>query len=93
MLQTLFNSLFGCTHQKTTFPLTPGRTNAIHASARTGTYVACLDCGQEFAYDWKSMRIGEQVNRQVPNAEVQPTFTLRSDAAENHRSLRASSRG
>jgi hypothetical protein len=21
--------------------------------------VACLDCGKEFAYDWKSMRIGE----------------------------------
>jgi hypothetical protein len=23
--------------------------------------VACLDCGKEFAYDWKSMRIGDQM--------------------------------
>jgi hypothetical protein len=23
----------------------------------TGTYVVCLDCGTEFAYDWKKMRI------------------------------------
>jgi hypothetical protein len=23
----------------------------------TGTYVVCLDCGQEFAYDWKKMRV------------------------------------
>ena len=22
------------------------------------TYVACLDCGKEFDYDWKQMRIG-----------------------------------
>lgn len=23
----------------------------------TGTYVVCLDCGKEFAYDWKEMRV------------------------------------
>jgi hypothetical protein len=28
---------------------------------RHGTYVVCLDCGQEFRYDWKEMRIGEAV--------------------------------
>jgi DNA-directed RNA polymerase subunit N (RpoN/RPB10) len=22
----------------------------------TGTYVACLDCGKEFAYDWNEMK-------------------------------------
>lgn len=29
----------------------------------TGTYIVCLDCGKEFAYDWKTMRVissGEQ---------------------------------
>jgi hypothetical protein len=24
---------------------------------QTGTYVVCLDCGTEFAYDWKKMRV------------------------------------
>lgn len=23
----------------------------------TGTYVVCLDCGKEFAYDWNQMRV------------------------------------
>ena len=23
----------------------------------TGTYVVCLDCGKEFAYDWKEMKV------------------------------------
>ena len=53
MLQSLFNSLFGCSHQRTTFPLTPGRT-----ASHKGTYVVCLDCGKEFAYNWDEMRVG-----------------------------------
>jgi hypothetical protein len=60
MLQSLLNTLFGCSHQRTTFPLTPGRTNAYSISAATskGTYVVCLDCGKEFAYNWDQMRVG-----------------------------------
>lgn len=26
--------------------------------ARSGTYIVCLDCGKEFDYNWKEMRIG-----------------------------------
>jgi hypothetical protein len=77
MLQSLFNSLFGCSHQRTTFPLTPGRKNAKHtapSATRSGTYVVCLDCGKEFAYDWDGMRIGQQVLVPVPVAEAQPSF-------------------
>ena len=58
MLASLLSSLFGCSHQRTTFPLTPSRKMAT-ASNRHGTYVVCLDCGQEFRYDWKQMRVGE----------------------------------
>jgi hypothetical protein len=60
MLIALLNSLFGCSHQRTTFPLTPSRKMSTSAN-RHGTYVVCLDCGQEFRYDWKEMRVGEQV--------------------------------
>ena len=54
MLQSILNTIFGCSHQRTTFPITPLRKT-------NGTYVACLDCGQEFSYDWKTMRVGEAV--------------------------------
>jgi hypothetical protein len=79
MLHSIFNSLFGCSHQRTTFPITPGRKNAgfpAQGATRTATYVVCLECGKEFAYDWQSMRIGQPVGLPMatPEAatEVQP---------------------
>ena len=65
MLQTFLDSLFGCAHQRTTFPITRGRKSlGAHASptAANRTYVVCLDCGKEFAYDWRAMRVGEAVD-------------------------------
>ena len=63
MLHSVMNALFRCGHQRTTFPITPRRSYGSSAvsDSRNGTYVACLDCGKEFAYDWKSMRIGDQM--------------------------------
>jgi hypothetical protein len=59
MLQSLLNTLFGCSHQRRTFPLTPARRTSYAAGAtRNGTYVVCLDCGKEFAYNWNEMRVG-----------------------------------
>ena len=73
MLQSLVNTLFGCAHSRTTFPMTPGRRNgAITAKNATklGTYVVCLDCGKEFAYDWRTMRVGHPIIAQVTAAPV-----------------------
>ena len=62
MLVALLNALFGCTHSRMTFPFTPGRNlKSAGGTHRHGTYVVCLDCGQEFRYDWAEMRIGEPV--------------------------------
>jgi hypothetical protein len=63
MLQKFLNTLFGCAHQRTTFPLTPSRKGAGYCSSvqRNGAYVVCLDCGKEFSYDWKEMRVGAAV--------------------------------
>ena len=76
MLQSLVNSLFGCSHRRTTFPLTPTRkTGGFQASAtRLGTYVTCLDCGKELAYDWTEMRVGKPVSERSPSAQAQPSF-------------------
>lgn len=76
MLHAMMDALFGCGHHRTTFPISPRRKYAgappISAS-RSDTYVACLDCGKEFTYDWKTMRIGEQKPSAPPTPAVQQT--------------------
>lgn len=58
MISKLMDAVFGCRHARYSFPITV-RANARRgsASAKTGTYVACLDCGREFRYDWQEMKI------------------------------------
>lgn len=53
----LLAMLFGCWHKQFSFPLSkrPGEKRS-DAQSITGTYVVCLDCGKEFAYDWEQMR-------------------------------------
>ena len=70
MLNSLLNVMFGCTHRRTTFPLTPARKAGWPANngARHGTYVVCLDCGKEFGYNWAEMRIGDPVAAPVTAA-------------------------
>jgi len=67
MLGKLFDALFGCWHTEYSFPITvrAGQRRSKAASV-TGTYVVCLNCGKEFAYDWQEMKIvdsGDRINR------------------------------
>jgi len=74
MFQSLIDTLFGCSHQRTTFPLTPARRSGgtvLSATQRNGTYVTCLDCGKEFAYDWKTMRVGTAYAVSAPSTTGQ----------------------
>jgi len=58
MIAKLLDALFGCKHSHYRFPVTIRRTKRRHqAAALTGTYVVCLDCGKEFAYDWQAMKV------------------------------------
>jgi hypothetical protein len=61
MINSLLNVLFGCSHKRTTFPITPSRRSSLSGEARRGTYVACLDCGKEFDYSWQDMRVSNTV--------------------------------
>jgi hypothetical protein len=77
MLEFILNLLFGCSHQRTTFPLTPIRKSSGHpipGAARLGTYVACLDCGKELSYDWSEMRVSGPVAPRHTAPEAQPSF-------------------
>lgn len=53
MLEKLIALLFGCSHKRTTFPM------SAHKHHGTRTYIVCLDCGKEIPYDWENMRAGE----------------------------------
>ena len=58
MLAKLLDAMFGCRHVRYSFPITVrAGSRRTAAGRRTGTYVACLDCGKEFAYDWQKMKI------------------------------------
>ncbi len=58
MIANLLDIFFGCWHKNYSFPITvkPGHRRS-GASSVTGTYVVCLDCGKEFPYDWRSMKV------------------------------------
>jgi hypothetical protein len=77
MLESLMNTLFGCSHRRLTFPLTPVRKNGgfqAPAVSQHGTYVTCLDCGKELAYNWEEMRVGKPVSDTRPAREAQPSY-------------------
>ena len=54
---TIFDALFGCWHKRMSFPITKRGQARPTVASETGTYVVCLDCGKEFAYDWQQMRV------------------------------------
>ncbi len=55
----IIDLIFGCRHRRITRPITP-----VHKTAeQSDTYVACLDCGKQFRYDIRRMRIGAPLPR------------------------------
>jgi hypothetical protein len=69
MIDTVLNLLFRCSHRRITRPITPVRkTGEPHG----GTYVVCLDCGKQFDYDPREMRIGKPVERSQTGGVLSP---------------------
>jgi hypothetical protein len=57
-MTSVFDMLFGCWHKNYSFPITQRNGHRRpEAASLTGTYVVCLDCGREFAYDWQEMKV------------------------------------
>ena len=54
---SLVDLFFGCWHRNYSFPITARGSRRSPAASITGTYVVCLDCGKEFAYDWQEMKV------------------------------------
>lgn len=55
MFQSLLNFL-SCRHRRFTRPIT----------SDGQTYVVCLECGKQFAYDWEAMHIGKRIGAESP---------------------------
>ena len=75
MLQLLMNTFFGCSHRRTTFPMTPTRKNGGFPAGvlvHSETYVVCLDCGKQFEYDLDRMQIGKPIDHSHEHAVVPP---------------------
>jgi hypothetical protein len=68
MIDTVFNLLFRCSHQRMTRPMTPASKKGEGSGE---TYVVCLECGKQFSYDFNEMRIGKPVPAS-PTAGVLP---------------------
>ena len=59
VIDTLLNLLFRCAHRRLTRPVAP-MTKA--GQPHSQSYVVCLDCGKQFEYDMKEMRIGKLID-------------------------------
>jgi len=57
MITKLFDTIFGCGHNHSSFPITVRSRSRSPAANLTGTYVVCLDCGKEMPYDWEEMKV------------------------------------
>jgi hypothetical protein len=64
LLGSLFDLVFSCKHRRTTFPFTAvkRKTPGTQGEFPAETYVVCLDCGKQFAYDWETMQLGKAVD-------------------------------
>jgi hypothetical protein len=65
MLARLLDRLLRCSHNDYSFPITPRPSRTSTALRPSGTYVVCLDCGRELAYDWNTMKVGVPADRLV----------------------------
>jgi RNA polymerase-binding transcription factor DksA len=77
MFHSMMNTLFGCGHQRTTFPITLRRSylgSQVVSGLQSSTYVACLDCGKEIAYDWKAMRTVQTAALSKAERQTQASF-------------------
>jgi len=76
MIDTVLNLLFRCPHRRLTRPVAP-ITKA--GQPQSQCYVVCLDCGKQFAYDLKEMRIGKAIEHSQDGGVIAPNMPASRD--------------
>ncbi len=69
MIDTISNLLFRCPHRRLTRPMTPISKPGVPSGE---TYVVCLDCGKQFSYDLKAMRMGAPIEVSATHGVLPP---------------------
>ena len=71
MIDTILNLLFRCSHRRLTRPVAPiTKAGQPHSES----YVVCLDCGKQFAYDATEMRIGKAIVQSHDSGVLPPNL-------------------
>ncbi len=73
MIGSIMDVLFGCSHRRLTRPVTPVNKAGV---PQGDTYVVCLDCAQQFAYDFKQMRMGKRIDRLKESGVLHPEMPM-----------------
>ena len=69
MIDTVLNLLLRCPHRHLTRPVAPiTKAGEPHPQS----YVVCLDCGKQFEYDVKEMRMGKPIDHSHEAGVVPP---------------------
>lgn len=86
MFKRLRELLFGCWHTACSFPQEPRPGEPRPPAARpTGMYVVCLECGKEFPYDWRLMRVLPSIDPQPSHPDEVRDARLAADRAREPR--------
>ena len=73
MIDTILNLLFRCRHRRLTRPVAPiTKAGQPHSQS----YVVCLDCGKQFEYDLKLMRMGKVIDHPHDAGVVPPNMPM-----------------
>ncbi|HWB97182.1 MAG TPA: hypothetical protein VG672_10780, partial [Bryobacteraceae bacterium] len=72
-IDSVLNLLFRCSHQRLTRPVTPVGRGGVPLGE---TYVVCLDCGKQFAYDTEHMRIGKPIESTHNRGVLPPAMPM-----------------
>src|SRR5260370_29496359 len=73
VIDSALNLIFRCAHRHLTRPFSPV---SVYGVRQGDTYVLCLDCGKEFAYDLKEMKIGKPIDRSHEGSVVPPDMPI-----------------
>jgi hypothetical protein len=76
MLKSIAAAIFGCPHDKLTFPQSPRREGPLHRFRRKEpAHVTCIACGCEWLYDFKTMQTGKRIYPPIhQHPDIAPTL-------------------
>ena len=92
VLMALADWLLGCSHRRTSFPITRRTSVGVDGQRSTReaeTYIVCRECARHFEYDWTTMRITGQPATAASASRLDPRGVIGGTAVIVKRRTRA----